>query len=113
MPTKNKLFLLDAMALIYRSFFAFQRNPRMNSKGLNTGAILGFTNTLWEILKNQKPTHIAIAIDTKVPTVRHEAFAEYKANRASMPEELSASIPYIIKIIEAFNIPLLFKKTPR
>ena len=109
MPTKNKLFLLDAMALIYRSFFAFQRNPRMNSKGLNTGAILGFTNTLWEILKNQKPTHIAIAIDTKVPTVRHEAFAEYKANRASMPEELSASIPYIIKIIEAFNIPLLFK----
>jgi DNA polymerase-1 len=107
MKTDKKLFLLDAMALIYRSFFAFQRNPRINSKGFNTGAILGFTNTLWDILKNQKPTHIAVAFDSHAPTLRHEEFADYKANREKMPEELAASIPYIKAVIEAFNIPTL------
>lgn len=109
MSAKKKLFLLDAMALIYRSYFAFQRNPRVNSKGFNTGAILGFTNTLWDVIKNQKPTHIGIAFDTSTPTARHEEFAEYKANREKMPEELSACIPHIKSMIEAFRIPLLIK----
>jgi len=104
---KKKLFLLDAMALIYRAYFAFSKNPRINSKGLNTSAILGFTNTLYDILKNEKPTHIAVAIDTMAPTVRHEEFAEYKANREKMPEDLATSIPYIIKLLKGFNIPVL------
>lgn len=109
MIKEKKLFLLDAMALIYRSFFAFQRNPRINSKGFNTGAVLGFTNTLWEILKNQKPTHIGVVFDTMAPTMRHEEFSDYKANREKMPEELAASIPIIKKVIEGFNIPILYK----
>lgn len=95
------------MALIYRSYFAFSRNPRINSKGLNTSAVLGFANTLLEVLKNQQPTHIGIAFDTKAPTVRHVEFTEYKANREKMPEDLSASIPYIIELIKGFNIPIL------
>ncbi len=107
MPESKKLFLLDAMALIYRAYFALNKNPRINSKGLNTSAILGFANTLYEIIKNEQPTHIGIAIDTKAPTVRHIEFAEYKANREAMPEDISISIPYILKLIDAFNIPLL------
>ena len=107
MSVKKKLFLLDAMALIYRAYFAFSKNPRINSKGLNTSAILGFTNTLYDILKNEKPTHIAVAFDTMAPTVRHEEFAEYKANREKMPEDLAASIPYIKELLKGFNIPIL------
>lgn len=107
MNENKKLFLLDAMALIYRSYFAFSKNPRINSKGLNTSAVLGFANTLLDVLKNQKPTHIGIAFDTKAPTVRHDAFVEYKANREKMPEDLSASIPYIVELIKGFNIPIL------
>lgn len=103
----GKLFLLDAMALVYRAYFALSRNPRYNSKGLNTSAILGFANTLYDVLKNEKPTHIGVAFDTIAPTVRHEGFAEYKANRESMPEELAASLPYIVELIKAFNIPIL------
>ena len=108
MPETKKLFLLDAMALIYRAYFAFQRNPRINSKGLNTSAMLGFTNTLYEILQNEKPTHIGVAFDTMAPTHRATEFVDYKANREKMPEDLSISIPYIKRIIEAFNIPILF-----
>jgi len=108
MSSEKKLFLLDAMALIYRAYFAFSKNPRMNSKGLNTSAMFGFTNTLFDILSNQKPTHIAVAFDTKVPTMRHEDFAEYKANREDMPEDLAISIPYVREIISAFNIPVVF-----
>lgn len=108
MPETKKLFLLDAMALIYRAYFAFQKNPRINSKGLNTSAMLGFTNTLYEILQNEKPTHIGVAFDTMAPTHRQTEFVDYKANREKMPEDLSISIPYIKKIIEAFNIPILF-----
>jgi len=108
MPETKKLFLLDAMALIYRAYFALNKNPRINSKGLNTSAILGFANTLYDLLKTEKPTHIGVAFDTMAPTVRHEEFVEYKANRESMPEELSISIPYIKKLIEAFNIPILY-----
>ena len=107
MSEKKKLFLLDAMALIYRAYFAFSRNPRINSKGLNTSAMLGFTNTLYDVLKNEKPTHIAVATDMMGPTKRHDDFVEYKANREKMPEDLAASLPYIERIIKAFNIPHL------
>jgi DNA polymerase I len=104
----EKLFLLDGMALIYRAFFAMQRTPRFNSKGLNTSAILGFANTLYDLLKNEKPSHIGVAFDTMAPTARHEGYAEYKANRERMPEDLSISIPYIKRLIHAFNIPTLY-----
>jgi DNA polymerase I len=103
--SEKKLFLLDAMALIYRAYFAFSKNPRYNSKGLNTSAILGFTNTLYEILTKEKPSHIAVAFDTEAPTARHTEFTEYKSNREVMPEDISASIPYIIELLKGFNIP--------
>ncbi|GGG45421.1 DNA polymerase I [Hymenobacter glacieicola] len=103
----HKLFLLDAFALIYRAHFAFSKNPRVNSKGLNTGAILGFTNTLVEVLQKEKPTHIGVAFDAQKKTFRHEQFAEYKAQRQAMPEDIGLAIPYIKKIIQAFNIPIL------
>ena len=102
---KKKLFLLDAMALIYRAYFAFSKNHRINSKGLNTSAIFGFTNTLIEILNKETPTHIAVVFDTKAPTVRHIEFEAYKAQREEMPEDLSLAIPYVVRLIEAFNIP--------
>ncbi|MCD4695700.1 MAG: DNA polymerase I [Bacteroidales bacterium] len=108
MPENKKLFLLDAMALIYRAYFAFSKNPRINSKGMNTSAVLGFTNTLYDVLKNENPTHIGVAFDTMAPTVRHEEFIEYKANREKMPEDLAASIPYVKKLLECFNIPILY-----
>ena len=110
MPEQKKLFLLDAMALIYRAYFAMNKNPRINSKGLNTSAILGFANTLFEVLKKEKPTHIAVAFDSREPTVRHDDFSGYKANREAMPEDLSISIPYIIALIDAFNIPVIFSE---
>jgi len=108
MSEPKKLFLLDAMALIYRAYFAFSKNPRINSKGLNTSAVLGFANTLFDVLKNEKPTHIGVAFDTMAPTVRHEGFTEYKANREKMPEDLAASIPYVKQLLEGFNIPILY-----
>ncbi|MBI9037061.1 MAG: DNA polymerase I [Bacteroidales bacterium] len=108
MPEPKKLFLLDAMALIYRAYFALNKNPRINSKGLNTSAILGFANTLFEVIKKEKPTHIGVAFDTIVPTVRHEEFTEYKATRERMPEDISISIPIIKQLIEIMNIPILF-----
>lgn len=107
MSQKKKLFLLDAMALIYRAYFALSKNPRINSKGLNTSAILGFANTLYDVLKNEKPTHIGVAFDMMGPTVRHEGFEAYKANREKMPEDLAASIPYIMELLKGFNIPIL------
>ncbi len=105
----KRLFLLDAYALIYRSYFAFIKNPRFNSKGLNTSAMYGFVNTLEQLLNEQKPTHIAVVFDVNEPTFRHEMFKEYKANREVMPEDLQKSIPYIRNIIEAYNIPILEK----
>jgi DNA polymerase-1 len=104
----KKLFLLDAMALIYRAFYALNKNPRINSKGLNTSAILGFTNTLWDVIKREKPTHIGVAFDTMAPTHRHTDFIDYKANRPEMPEDLALSIPYIKQVIESFGIPVLY-----
>jgi DNA polymerase-1 len=108
--TPKKLFLLDAYALIYRAYFAFSTNPRVTSKGLNTSAIFGFTNTLLEILNKEKPTHIAVVFDTPEATVRHTEFVEYKAQREEMPEDLRICIPYIMQLIEGFNIPVI--KTP-
>jgi DNA polymerase I len=104
---KQKLFLLDAYALIYRSYFAFIRNPRFNSKGVNTSAMLGVTNSIVQVLEKEKPDYIGVVFDVSSPTFRHEIFTEYKANREEMPEDLRKSIPYIRKIIEAFNIPII------
>ncbi len=103
----KKLFLLDAFALIYRAYFAFGKNQRYNSKGLNTSAMLGFTNTLIEVLEKQKPTHIAVVFDAPGgASNREEVFTDYKAGREAMPEDIRSAIPYIKKIIEAFNIPM-------
>ncbi|WP_439880656.1 DNA polymerase I [Pontibacter sp. MBLB2868] len=104
---RKKLFLLDALALIYRAHFAFSKNPRINSKGMNTGAALGFTNTLVEVLQKEQPTHIGVAFDSAAKTFRHDSFADYKANRQAQPEDISIAIPYCKKIVEAFNIPVL------
>ena len=103
----HKLFLLDAMALIYRAHFAFSKNPRINSKGLNTGVMLGFTNTLLEVLEKERPSHIAVAFDTKAPTFRHEQYTPYKANRLEQPEDITISIPWVKEIVRAFKIPVL------
>jgi DNA polymerase I len=105
--TDKKLFLLDAFALIYRAYFAFSNSPRINSKGFNTSAIFGFTNTLLEILNKEKPSHIAVVFDMEGPTQRHEEFADYKANREEMPEDLRSSIPIIRDLIRGFNIEVL------
>ncbi|HKI90607.1 MAG TPA: DNA polymerase I [Draconibacterium sp.] len=111
MTDKNskKLFLLDAYALIYRSYFAFIRNPRFNSKGVNTSAMYGFTNTLVQLLETEEPNYIGVVFDVSAPTFRHEMFPEYKAHREEMPEDLRKSIPYIRNIIKAFNIPIIEK----
>lgn len=103
----KKLFLLDAMALVYRAHFALIARPIFTSKGVNTSALYGFTQTLLELLNNQKPTHIAIAFDTDAPTHRHKEFAEYKSQRQAMPEDLRAALPHVRRLIEAFNIPIL------
>src|SRR2546423_2468473 len=103
----GKLFLLDAFALIYRAYFAFSNNHRINSKGLNTSAIFGFTNTLLELLKKEKPTHIAVVFDTAAVTHRQTDFKEYKAQRQEIPEDIISAMPYVIRLIEAFNIPCI------
>jgi DNA polymerase-1 len=105
--TEKKLFLLDAYALIYRAYFAFSNSPRINSKGFNTSAIFGFTNTLLEILTKEKPSHIAVVFDMEGPTQRHVEFETYKANREEMPEDLQLSIPLIMELIKGFNIEIL------
>lgn len=102
-----KLFLIDAYALIYRSYYAFLKNPRINSKGINTSAIFGFINSLEDVLKRENPTHIAVAFDPQGPTFRHEAFEQYKAQREETPEVIRQSVPIIKEIIAAYNIPIL------
>ena len=104
METKNKVFLLDAMALIYRAHFAFSKNPIINSKGINTSAVYGFLNTLLELLNKEKPTHVAVAFDTKSPTFRSEIFTEYKANRERQPEDIQVATPIIKNFLEHLNI---------
>jgi DNA polymerase-1 len=108
--TMKKLFLLDAYAIIYRAYYAFIRNPRVNSKGMNTSAIFGFVNVLEDVLKREKPTHIAVAFDPKGKTFRHEAYELYKAQREATPEDIRVAVPYIKKIVEAYNIPVIEKE---
>ncbi len=103
----KRLFLLDAFALIYRAYFSFIRAPRVNSKGMNTSAAFGFTVTLLDLIKRENPTHIAVVFDTAAPTERHEVLLDYKANREEMPDDIRSNIPYIRRIIESFNIPIL------
>lgn len=103
----DKLFLLDAYALIYRAYYAFIKNPRINSKGFNTSAIMGFVNTLEDVLKKESPTHIGVAFDPSGPTFRHEAYEQYKAQREETPEAIRLSVPIIKDIIRAYRIPIL------
>lgn len=103
----KRLFLLDAYALIYRAYYAFIKNPRINSKGLNTSAIFGFVNTLEDVLKKENPSHIAVGFDPSGPTFRHEAYAEYKAQREATPEDIRKAVPIIKEIIGAYNIPII------
>jgi DNA polymerase-1 len=103
----KRLFLLDGMALVYRAHFAFIARPILTSRGVNTSALFGFTQTLLDILSNQQPTHLAVAFDTEAPTARHKAYPDYKATREAMPEDLEAALPHVRRMIEAFNIPLL------
>ena len=105
--TSKKLFLLDAYALIFRAYYAFIKNPRVTSKGLNTSAIFGFLLALEEVLQKQKPTHIAVVFDTPMPTFRHEMYQEYKAHRDETPEDIKKAVPYIKKLIEAYKIPVI------
>ncbi len=105
----KKLFLLDAYALIFRAYYAFIRNPRVNSKGMNTSAIFGFVNTLDDILKREDPSHIAVVFDPAGPTFRNEMFPEYKANRDATPEDIKLAVPYIKQIIDGYNIPVIEK----
>ncbi len=104
---KPKLFLIDAMGLIFRAYYAMIKSPRFTSKGLNTSAILGFTNMFYEIIKNEKPTHIAVAFDTGAPTFRHADFEDYKANREATPDEIIQSVPYIQRVLDAFQVSMV------
>ena len=106
----KKLFLLDAYALIFRSYYAFIKNPRINSKGLNTSAIFGFTNTLLELIRKENPDYLAVCFDPAGPNFRHEIFSEYKANRQATPEDIKTSVPIIKDVIRAFNIPVVEQK---
>lgn len=103
----KKVFLLDAMALVFRAYYALIRNPRLTTKGKNTNAQFGFTNTLTDLINNQKPSHMAVCFDTAAPTERHTDFEEYKANRQDAPEDILSALPDIKKIIDGFNIPIL------
>ena len=107
MAEEKKLFLLDGHALVYRAHFAFINRPLINSKGVNTSAVMGFTRTLWDLMRDQKPTHIAVAFDLSTPTFRHEMYEPYKANREEQPEDIVVAIPYIEAIVKAFNIPIV------
>src|SRR5882672_5212531 len=103
----KRLFLLDGMALVYRAHFALIARPIFTSKGVNSSALYGFTQTLLEILSKQQPTHIAVALDTDAPTPRHTVYPEYKATRQAMPEDLAAALPHVRRMLEAFRVPLL------
>ncbi|MCH8546426.1 MAG: DNA polymerase I, partial [Cryomorphaceae bacterium] len=106
--TDKKLFLLDAYALIFRSYFAFARNPRITSTGIDTSAVFGFTTTLMDLMKREKPSHLAVVFDVEGPTSRHETYEAYKANRDETPEGIKTAIPYIQALLTAMNIPIMF-----
>ena len=103
----KRLFLLDAYALIFRAYYALIKMPRITSTGLNTSAVFGFVNTLEELLRKEKPTHIAICFDPPGPTFRHEAFEAYKGEREATPEDIKISVPIIKEIIRAYRIPII------
>ena len=103
----KKLFLLDAYALIYRAYYAFIKAPRINSRGENTSAVMGFVNTLEEVLRKENPDYIGVAFDPKGGTFRHEAYPAYKAQREETPEGIRFAVPYIKKILEAYRIPVI------
>ena len=103
----RKLFLIDAYALIFRAYYAFIKNPRINSQGLNTSAVFGFTNAVLDVLRNEKPTHLAVAFDSPGDTFRNEMFPEYKANRDETPEDIKRSVPLILQVLQAFDIPII------
>jgi DNA polymerase-1 len=107
MQERKRVFLVDALALIYRAHYAFINNPRINSKGQNTSAIFGFINTITDLFDKEKPTHLAVAFDSYEPTFRHDSFTEYKANRDKQPEDISFAIPIIKQVLEAMHIPVL------
>ncbi|NCG29142.1 MAG: DNA polymerase I, partial [Bacteroidetes bacterium] len=110
MADNKRLFLLDAFALIYRAYYSFISNPRISSKGMNTSEMFGFTNTLYELIRKEQPTHIAVVFDPPSgdkENFRVEQYAEYKANREAMPEDIARSIPYIKNIVKGFRIPVL------
>ena len=109
-PSERKLFLVDAYALVFRSYYAFIKNPRINSKGLNTSAIFGFTNALLEVIRKEKPSHIAVVFDPPGGSFRNEQFPEYKANRDETPEGIKVAVPYIHKLLEAMHIPVIVKE---
>lgn len=107
MPKRKRLYLIDGSALAYRSYFAFIRNPLINSKGENTSAVFGFTNSIFKIIREEKPDYLAVVFDTKAPTFRHEIFKEYKSTRAKMPDEMSEQLPRIREVTEGMNLPIL------
>ena len=104
-PSDKKLFLVDAYALIFRAYYAFIKNPRINTKGMNTSAVFGFTNALMEVIRSEKPTHLAVVFDPPGPTLRTEQFEAYKANRDETPEDIKLSVPWIVRILEGMRIP--------
>ena len=110
MAQQKRLFLLDAYALIFRGYYAFIKNPRINSKGLDTSAILGFTNSLLDVIKRERPDHLAVCFDKGGSADRLEVFPEYKANRDETPEGIKVAVPYIYKILEAMHIPIMVKE---
>jgi DNA polymerase-1 len=103
----KKLFLFDAMALIYRAHFAFAKTPRISSKGINTSAVFGFANTILEVINKEKPDYLGVAFDTPAPTFRHVEYTPYKAQRQEQPEDISIAIPYVKRLVEAMDIPIL------
>ena len=106
-PSEKKLFLVDAYALIFRAYYAFIKNPRINTKGMNTSAVFGFTNALLEVIRSEQPTHLAVVFDPPGPTLRNEQFEDYKANRDETPEDIKLSVPWIVKVLEGMRIPVL------
>jgi len=104
---EKKLFLLDAYALIFRAYYAFLSNPMTNSKGVPTSTVFGFTLALEEILRKEDPSYIAVVFDPPGPNFRHEMFPQYKANREATPEDIKTAVPYIKRLVEGFNIPVI------
>ena len=110
MATPNRLFLLDAYALIFRGYYAFIKNPRINSKGMDTSAIMGFMNSLLDVIKRERPDHLAVCFDKGGSQVRNDLFTDYKANRDETPEAIQIAVPYIQQLLEAMQIPVVVKE---